>query len=217
MCHPEQAKRVEPQAKRRGGCRVSGRRDLSWNYGCFCLDPTSRYPHRCCYAVRLRAYRPPLRMTHGRCIFVIQPRRHQGTALRLDGIKGTDGASSSPLPRAIRESRSASLCATRLTKNRPVGCFSKPHMPYDAFAHGRCGGRSNKNIRSATHSHRKCIYMLGILYKTVRFSGGRVRCLKKYLRLRANSVIMIIPYSEGVQLWKTMSRKRSKRALRKSG
>ena len=37
MCHPEQAKRVEPQAKRRGGCRVSGRRDLSWSYGCFLL------------------------------------------------------------------------------------------------------------------------------------------------------------------------------------
>ena len=70
MCHPEQAKRVEPQAKRRGGCRVSGRRDLSWSYGIPSLDPTSRYPHRCCYAVRLRAYRPPLRMTHGRCIFV---------------------------------------------------------------------------------------------------------------------------------------------------
>ena len=37
MCHPEQAKRVEPQAKRRGGCRVSGRRDLSWSCGCFLL------------------------------------------------------------------------------------------------------------------------------------------------------------------------------------
>ena len=50
MCHPEQAKRVEPQAKRRGGCRVSGRRDLSWSYGCFCLDPIfavpARYPYR---------------------------------------------------------------------------------------------------------------------------------------------------------------------------
>ena len=72
MCHPEQAKRVEPQAKRRGGCRVSGRRDLSWNYGILSLDPTSRYPHRCCYAVRLRAYRPPLRMTHRRYIFVFK-------------------------------------------------------------------------------------------------------------------------------------------------
>ena len=50
MCHPEQAKRVEPQAKRRGGCRVSGRRDLSWSCGCFCLDPIfavpARYPYR---------------------------------------------------------------------------------------------------------------------------------------------------------------------------
>ena len=50
MCHPEQAKRVEPQAKRRGGCRVSGRRDLGWSYGILSLDPIfavpARYPYR---------------------------------------------------------------------------------------------------------------------------------------------------------------------------
>ena len=54
MCHPEQAKRVEPLAKRRGGCRVSGRRDLSWSYSIPSLDPIFAVPARYPFGVRLR-------------------------------------------------------------------------------------------------------------------------------------------------------------------
>ena len=117
VCHPEQAKRVEPQAKRRGGCRVSGRRDLSWSYGCFCLDPTSRYPHRCCYAVRLRAYRPPLRMTHRRYIFVTHPRAIRESPLRLDRIK--------------TERHNKQREQARIEKERPKSLFSfMPKMQF---------------------------------------------------------------------------------------
>ena len=71
MCHPERSEcGVEPQAKRRGGCRVSGRRDLSLDYSCPYLDPTFAVPARYPFGVRLRACRPPLRMTHGRYPFV---------------------------------------------------------------------------------------------------------------------------------------------------